>query len=54
MTDQIADWIRPEEPPPIEYDEKPRLEPCQDCGGETIPTGSCTTCVQCGSSGGCG
>lgn len=27
---------------------------CRDCGGMTVPTGACSTCSQCGSTGGCG
>lgn len=27
---------------------------CRDCGGLTVPTGSCSTCTTCGSTGGCG
>ncbi len=29
------------------------MDVCSDCGGLTIPTGSCMTCVECGASGGC-
>lgn len=27
---------------------------CRDCGGMTVPTGACSTCRECGSTGGCG
>jgi hypothetical protein len=27
---------------------------CRDCGGMTVPTGACSTCSVCGSTGGCG
>lgn len=27
---------------------------CMNCGGITVPTGSCYTCTTCGESGGCG
>lgn len=27
---------------------------CRDCGGTTVPTGACSTCTTCGSTGGCG
>lgn len=27
---------------------------CTDCGGMMVRTGSCTTCVECASTGGCG
>jgi len=34
--------------------EQPKREPCHECGGMTIPTGTCTTCIVCGATGGCG
>lgn len=27
---------------------------CSNCGGMAVQTGTCTTCVECGESGGCG
>lgn len=29
-------------------------ETCRDCGGMTVRTGTCTTCTECGTTGGCG
>lgn len=29
-------------------------EVCASCGGMAVRTGTCTTCVECGTSGGCG
>lgn len=29
-------------------------ETCRECGGMAVRTGTCTTCTECGTTGGCG